>query len=44
MHRAASLRPVVIDESLTDIESLITGARNGLLRAAFKACKGETPQ
>jgi len=42
MHRAASLRPVVIDESLTDLESLLLAREMGYSGVALKACKGQT--
>ena len=41
MHRAAELCPVVIDESLTDLESLILAREMGYSGAALKACKGQ---
>ena len=42
MHEAAKLRPVVIDESLTDLESLALAREMGYTGAALKACKGQT--
>jgi hypothetical protein len=42
MHAAAKLRPVVIDESLTDLESLALAREMGYSGAALKACKGQT--
>lgn len=42
MHDAAKLRPVVIDESLTDIESLMLSREMGYTGAALKACKGQS--
>lgn len=42
MHEAAKLRPVVIDESLTDLESLKLAREMGYSGAALKACKGQT--
>jgi L-alanine-DL-glutamate epimerase-like enolase superfamily enzyme len=42
MHEAAKLRPVVIDESLTDIESLMLAREMGYSGAALKACKGQS--
>lgn len=42
MHQAARLRPVVIDESLTDLESLLLAREMGYTGAALKACKGQT--
>lgn len=43
MHEAAKQRPVVIDESLTDIESLMLAREMGYSGAALKACKGQSP-
>lgn len=43
MHEAAKIRPVVIDESLTDLESLLLAREMGYTGAALKACKGQTP-
>jgi L-alanine-DL-glutamate epimerase-like enolase superfamily enzyme len=42
MHEAAKLRPVVIDESLTDLESLLLAREMGYTGVALKACKGQT--
>ncbi len=42
MHKAAKLRPVVIDESLTDLESLLLAREMGYTGVALKACKGQT--
>jgi L-alanine-DL-glutamate epimerase-like enolase superfamily enzyme len=42
MHEAARLRPVVIDESLIDLESLRLAREMGYTGAALKACKGQT--
>jgi L-alanine-DL-glutamate epimerase-like enolase superfamily enzyme len=42
MHRAAELRPVVIDESLTDLESLLLAREMGYTGVALKACKGQS--
>jgi L-alanine-DL-glutamate epimerase-like enolase superfamily enzyme len=39
MHEAAKLKPVVIDESLTDYESLKLAQEMGYSGAALKACK-----
>ncbi|HTU22665.1 MAG TPA: enolase C-terminal domain-like protein [Gemmataceae bacterium] len=41
MHEAAKLRPVVIDESLVDLESLRLAREMGYTGAALKACKGQ---
>ena len=42
MHEASRLRPVVIDESLIDLESLELARDMGYTGAALKACKGQT--
>ncbi len=42
MHRASKLRPVVIDESLTDLESLMLAREMGYTGVALKASKGQT--
>jgi L-alanine-DL-glutamate epimerase-like enolase superfamily enzyme len=42
MHEAARLRPVVIDESLTDLESLRLAREMGYTGVALKACKGQS--
>ena len=42
MHTAAKLKPIVIDESLTDLESLLLAREMGYTGAALKACKGQT--
>jgi L-alanine-DL-glutamate epimerase-like enolase superfamily enzyme len=42
MHEAARLRPVVIDESLTDLESLLLAREMGYTGVALKACKGQS--
>ncbi len=42
MHEASKLRPVVIDESLTDLESLLMARDMGYTGAALKACKGQS--
>ena len=42
MHEAAKLKPVVIDESLIDLESLHLSREMGYTGVAFKACKGQT--
>jgi L-alanine-DL-glutamate epimerase-like enolase superfamily enzyme len=42
MHEASKLRPVVIDESLTDLESLMLAREMGYTGAALKACKGQS--
>jgi L-alanine-DL-glutamate epimerase-like enolase superfamily enzyme len=42
MHDAAKLRPVVIDESLTDLESLLLAREMGYTGVALKACKGQS--
>jgi L-alanine-DL-glutamate epimerase-like enolase superfamily enzyme len=42
MHAAAKLKPVVIDESLTDYESLLLSQEMGYTGVALKACKGQS--
>ena len=42
MHEASKLRPVVIDESLIDLESLRLAKEMGYTGAALKACKGQS--
>ena len=42
MHQAARLRPVVIDESLVDLETLILAREMGYTGVALKACKGQS--
>lgn len=42
MHKASALKPVVIDESLLDLESLHQARDMGYTGAALKACKGHT--
>jgi L-alanine-DL-glutamate epimerase-like enolase superfamily enzyme len=42
MHEASRLRPVVIDESLIDLESLQLAQEMGYTGAALKACKGQS--
>jgi L-alanine-DL-glutamate epimerase-like enolase superfamily enzyme len=42
MHRAAAIKPVVIDESLVDLESLELARAQGYSGVALKACKGHT--
>jgi L-alanine-DL-glutamate epimerase-like enolase superfamily enzyme len=42
MHEASKLRPVVIDESLLDLESLRLAKEMGYTGAALKACKGQS--
>jgi len=42
MHAAAKKKPVVIDESLLDLESLLLAREMGYTGVAFKACKGQT--
>jgi L-alanine-DL-glutamate epimerase-like enolase superfamily enzyme len=42
MHQAARLRPVVIDESLTDLETLLVAREMGYTGVALKACKGQS--
>ncbi len=42
MHEASKIKPVVIDESLLDLESLRLARAMGYTGAALKACKGQT--
>jgi L-alanine-DL-glutamate epimerase-like enolase superfamily enzyme len=42
MHQAARLRPVVIDESLTDLDALLLARDMGYTGVALKACKGQS--
>ncbi|QDU59820.1 hypothetical protein Pan216_06530 [Planctomycetes bacterium Pan216] len=42
MHEAAKIKPVVIDESLLDFESLLLAREIGYSGVALKACKGHT--
>lgn len=42
MHAAARIKPVVIDESLVDLESLLACRELGYTGVALKACKGHT--
>jgi len=42
MHEAAKLKPVVIDESLVDYDSLLLSREQGYSGVALKACKGHT--
>jgi L-alanine-DL-glutamate epimerase-like enolase superfamily enzyme len=42
MHAAAKIKPVVIDESLVDYESLLLCRELGYTGVALKACKGHT--
>ena len=42
MHEAAKLCPIVTDEALTDLESLLLAREMGYTGVALKACKGQT--
>ncbi len=42
MHQAAKIKPVVIDESLIDFESLQLAREQGYSGVALKACKGHS--
>jgi len=42
MHKAAAIKPVVIDESLIDLETLHLAREQGYSGVALKACKGHT--
>ena len=42
MHEAAKIKPIVIDESLVDYDTLLLAREQGYTGAALKACKGQT--
>ena len=42
MHEASAIKPVVIDESLIDYDSLLFAREQGYTGVALKACKGQT--
>lgn len=42
MHKAAELKPVVIDEALVDYDALLLARELGYTGVALKACKGQT--
>ncbi len=42
MHEASKIRPVVIDESLIDLESILLAREMGYTGVALKACKGQS--
>jgi L-alanine-DL-glutamate epimerase-like enolase superfamily enzyme len=42
MHEAARLRPVVVDEALTDHQTLLRAREMGYTGVALKACKGQS--
>ena len=42
MHRASQIKPVVIDESLVDFDSLLLSRELGYSGVALKACKGHS--
>ena len=42
MHQAAKIKPVVIDESLTDFETFLLAREQGYSGVALKACKGQS--
>jgi hypothetical protein len=42
MHRTARIKPIVIDESLTDFETLLLARELGYSGIALKACKGQS--
>ena len=42
MHEAAKVKPVVIDESLIDLDSLLLAREQGYSGVALKACKGHS--
>jgi L-alanine-DL-glutamate epimerase-like enolase superfamily enzyme len=42
MHKAAQMKPIVIDESLVDYDSLLRARELGYSGVALKACKGQS--
>jgi L-alanine-DL-glutamate epimerase-like enolase superfamily enzyme len=42
MHEASKLCPIVADEALTDLDSLLLARKMGYTGVALKACKGQT--
>jgi L-alanine-DL-glutamate epimerase-like enolase superfamily enzyme len=42
LHAASTLRPIVLDEGLLDLESLLLARDQGYTGAALKACKGQS--
>ncbi len=42
MHKAAEIKPVVIDESLTDYDTFLLARDQGYSGVAIKACKGQS--
>ena len=42
MHRAAAIKPVVIDEALVDFETFTLAREQGYSGVALKACKGQS--
>jgi L-alanine-DL-glutamate epimerase-like enolase superfamily enzyme len=42
MHQAARLVPVVVDEGLTDLQTLLLARQMGYTGVALKACKGQS--
>ena len=42
MHQAARLRPIVVDEGLTDLATLLRARELGYTGVALKACKGQS--
>ncbi|HEU5190270.1 MAG TPA: hypothetical protein VFX14_11320, partial [Methylomirabilota bacterium] len=42
MHEAARLRPIVVDEALTDLATLLRARELGYTGVALKACKGQS--
>jgi hypothetical protein len=42
MHAAARLRPIVVDEGLTDLGTLLLARDMGYTGVALKACKGQS--
>ena len=42
MHKAAKIKPIVLDESLTDFETFTLALEQGYSGIALKACKGQS--
>jgi L-alanine-DL-glutamate epimerase-like enolase superfamily enzyme len=42
LHEASAIRPIVLDEGLLDLESLLLAREQGYTGVALKACKGQS--
>jgi L-alanine-DL-glutamate epimerase-like enolase superfamily enzyme len=42
LHEASKIRPIVLDEGLLDLETLLLARERGYTGAALKACKGQS--